>query len=228
MRVRYTISLTRPRTHLIGVEMTGSGVAEPVLRVAMPAWIPGHYSIMDNARFVERLEARASGRRLPVQKTDKQTWEIASGGAREVTVAYDLYARTLSSSACWLGEDQCTVNGGSAFLYVVGGTTAPCELRIADRPRTWRVGTGPEPAGRDRWRAPDYDVFIDCPIKVGVFRDETFRVAGKTHHVVVTDFGHDMSWLPEMVRQHRLFVEWFAKMFRGLPYRDYWFLYDLH
>jgi predicted metalloprotease with PDZ domain len=228
MRVRYTISLARPRTHLIGVEMAVSGVAEPVLRVAMPAWIPGHYAIMDNARFVQGLSARAGGRALPVAKVDKQTWEIAVGGAREVTVSYDLYARTLSSSACWFGEDQCSVNGGSAFLHVVGGQGAPCELRIADRPRAWRVATGLEPAGRDRYRAPDYDVLIDSPVKVGVFRDETFRVAGKTHHVVVTDFGHDMSWLPEMVRQHRLFVEWFAKMFRGLPYRDYWFLYDLH
>jgi predicted metalloprotease with PDZ domain len=228
MRVRYTISLARPRTHLIGVEMAVTGVTEPVLRVAMPAWIPGHYAIMDNARFVQGLEARAGGRRLAVTKSDKQTWEIAVGDARAVVVSYDLYARTLSSAASWFGEDQCTINGGSAFLYVVGATGAPCELRIEDRPRSWRVATGLERAGRDRWRAPDYDVLIDCPVKIGVFRDETFRVAGKTHHVVVTDFGHDMSWLPEMVRQHKAFVAWFARMFRGLPYRDYWFLYDLH
>jgi predicted metalloprotease with PDZ domain len=228
MRVRYTISLAKPKTHRIGVTMEVTGLAEPVLRVAMPAWVPGHYAIMDNARQVSGVEARAGSRRLAVSKADKQTWEIAAGGARSVVVTYDVYARTLSSAASWLGEDQCQVHGATVFLYVVGGQSAPCELRIADRPRAWRVATGLPRTGPDRYRAADYDVLADSPVKVGVFRDETFRVAGKTHHVVVTDFGHDMGWLPEMVRQHRLFVEWFARMFRGLPYEDYWFLYDLH
>jgi predicted metalloprotease with PDZ domain len=228
MRVRYTISLARPKTHRIGVTMEVTGLTEPVLRVAMPAWVPGHYAVMDNARQVTALEARAGGRRLAVSKADKQTWEVATGGAREVVVSYDVYARTLSSSASWLGEDQCQIHGATVFLYVVGAQSAPCELRIEDRPRAWRVATGLPKVGPDRWRAADYDVLADSPVKVGTFHDETFRVAGKTHHVVVTDFGHDASWLPEMVRQHRLFVEWFARMFRDLPYEDYWFLYDLH
>jgi predicted metalloprotease with PDZ domain len=228
MRVRYTISLARPKTHRIGVEMAVSGLTEPVLRVAMPAWVPGHYAIMDNARLVHGVEARAGGRRLAVAKTDKQTWEVATGGAKDVVVSYDVFGRTLSSSATWFAEDQCQIHGGTVFLYVVGGQSAPCELRIVDRPRAWKVATGLPRTGPDRYRATDYDVLVDSPVKIGVFRDETFRVDGKTHHVVVTDFGHDMAWLPEMVRRHRLFVEWFAKMFRRLPYDDYWFLYDLH
>ena len=228
MRIRYTIALTRPKTHLIGVTMEILGHEDIPMRVAMPAWIPGHYSIMDNARFVERLHAEVGGKPVGVEKIDKQTWEIASGGARNVVVRYDLYARTLGSSACWFGEDQCMINGGSAYAYVVGRQDAPCELVIEGRPREWKIATGLERAGRDRYRAPNYDVLIDCPTKIGVFHDKTFRVAGKTHHVVVTDFGDTIKRLPDLVRDTKKFVEWFAKMFRGLPYKEYWFLYDLH
>jgi predicted metalloprotease with PDZ domain len=228
MKIRYTLSLARPKTHLIGVRMEIRGHEDCPLRVALPAWIPGHYGIMDNARFVERLRATQGGERLAVEKLDKQTWEIACGPAQPVVVSYDLYAHTLSSSASWFGEDQCMINGGATFAYVVGHVGAPCELVIEDRPRAWRVATGLDRAGPDRYRAPSYDVLIDCPTKIGVFHDRTFRVAGKTHHVVVTDFGDTAERLPALTADIRKFVEWFAKMFRGLPYREYWFLFDLH
>jgi predicted metalloprotease with PDZ domain len=232
MRLRYTVSLARRREHVLGVTVEVSGLdpaAGPTLRVAMPAWVPGHYVIMDNARHVRDLEAFSGRRRLAVRQTDKQTWEVERGDARTVTLRHGLYARTLSSAASWLGEDQAHLNPASALLYPVGRTTdAPCELVLADRPRGWAVATGLEPAGRDRWRAPSYDVLADSPVKVGVFHHRTFRVRGKAHHVVVTDHGHDASSLGDLVRDTRRYVEWFASMFRGLPYRDYWFLYDLH
>jgi predicted metalloprotease with PDZ domain len=232
MRLRYTMSLARRREHELRVSLEVSGIeraAGNALRVAMPAWVPGHYVVMDNARHVRGLVATAGRRRLPVRQVDKSTWEVERRDAATVTVRYGFYAHTLSSAASWLGEDQCHVNGASTFLYVVGRTTdAPCELRITDRPPSWRTATGLEPAGRDRWRAASYDVLADSPVKVGVFHHETFRVLGKAHHVVVTDFGHDASRLPEIARDTKRYVEWFARMFRGLPYRDYWFLYDLH
>ncbi len=231
MRVRYRLSLARRTEHTLGIEMevTGLSPAEPRVSVAAPAWIPGHYVIMDNARHVVDLVAKDGRRALPVAKADKQTWVIEKGAARSVTVTYGFWAHTLSSSASWLGEDQCHVNGGNAFLYVVGHTTdAPCDLAILDKPAGWDVATGLSRVGRDRYRAESYDVLVDSPVKVGVFHHRVFRVAGKRHHLVVTDFGHDASWLDDLERSTRTYVEWFARMFRGLPYDDYWFLYDLH
>lgn len=231
MRVRYVLSLARRREHTLGIDMeiTGLSASEPTLLVAMPAWIPGHYVIMDNARHVVDLAAFDGRKRLSVRKTDKQTWAIEKGEAKSVTVRYGYWARTLSSSASYLGEDQCHVNGGNGFLYVVGHTTdAPCDLSIVEKPAGWGVATGLPRVGRDRYRAENYDVLVDSPVKVGVFHHRVFRVMGKKHHLVVTDFGHDASWLPELEKATKKYVEWFARMFRGLPYDEYWFLYDLH
>src|SRR5262245_23002328 len=115
MRLRYTWSLRGRREHLLGIGLEVTGIAPAAgksLRVAMPAWIPGHYVIQDNARHVSALEARAGTKQLALRSLDKQTWEVEHGGARAVTLRYDLYAHTLASAASWLGEDQCQVNGG--------------------------------------------------------------------------------------------------------------------
>jgi predicted metalloprotease with PDZ domain len=228
MRARYTISLARPHDHLIGVELALEGVLPGPLHVLMPEWIPGHYALMNNARFVQDLRAFANGREVASRKTDKQRWEIDTGGARRVAVRYDVYAHTLSSSACFFDDTQCHVNGGNAFLYVEGRQDLPSELSISDRPRGWEVATSLAKAGPNRWTAPTYDDLIDSPVKVGRFHHERFRVRGKEHHVVLSDLGDTVENLPRLVKETKAFVEWFAGVFGGLPYESYWFLYDLH
>jgi predicted metalloprotease with PDZ domain len=228
MRLHFQVRLDRPHLHLLGVEMRIEGVPPGPLRVRMPEWLPGHYSIMNNARFVQDLEAHAGRRRLPAWKTDKQTWEIETGGARTVVIRYDFFAHTLTSGASCFDDTQCHINGGNAFLYPVGGQGAPCTLSFADVPRGWRVATGLVRRGRNRWWAPDYDDFIDCPVKVGTWREATFRVRGKAHHIVLSDLGDTAERLPRYARDCRKFVSWFADRMGGLPYADYWFLCDYH
>jgi predicted metalloprotease with PDZ domain len=227
MRARYTIRLTDPDAHVIGVEASFEGLPPGVLKVAMPEWVPGHYALQNNARFVEDLRATVGRRPVAVTKLDNQTWEVASGGAAKVTLTYGVYGHHLGSSACFFDDTQCQIHGGAAFLYVVGHQDAPSELVIARRPAGWNVATGLVPAGRNRWKAPTYDDLIDCPVKVGRFHHETFRVRGVPHHVVVSDLGDTAEKLPQLVRDTKAYVTWVGEMFGGFPYRDYWFLYDL-
>jgi predicted metalloprotease with PDZ domain len=228
MRLHYTVSLARPNVHLLGIEVQIEGAPHGPLRVSMPEWIPGHYSLMNNARFVQDLRAFAKGREVPAWKVDKQTWEVEAGGAPKVTVRYDLFARTLSSGASSFDDTQCHINGGNAFLYVDGHQDAGCTISFRDKPRTWKVATGLVAEGTNRWSAPTYDDFIDCPVKVAPIHHETFRVRGKAHHVVVSDLGDSVRRLPRLVKDIKAFVTWLADMFQGLPYEDYWFLFDLH
>jgi predicted metalloprotease with PDZ domain len=227
MRARYTIRLTEPDAHVIGVEASFEGLSGGALRVAMPEWVPGHYARQNNARFVQDLRASVRGRPVAVKKVDGQTWEVASGGAPAVTLRYGVFGHHLGSSACFFDDTQCQIHGGAAFLYAVGHQDAPSELVVARRPAGWKVATGLVPAGKDRWRAPTYDDLIDCPVKVGRFLHETFRVRGVAHHVVLSDLGDTAKNLPRLVRDTKAFVTWVGEMFGGFPYRDYWFLYDL-
>jgi predicted metalloprotease with PDZ domain len=227
MRARYTVRLTDPDAHVIGVEAVFEGLPEGTLRVAMPEWVPGHYALQNNARFVQDLRATVNGKPVAARKADGQTWEISSGDAAKVTLTYGVYGHHLGSSACFFDDTQCQIHGGAAFLYAVGHQDAASELVIARRPAGWKVATGLVPAGPNRWRAPTYDDLIDCPVKVGRFHHETFRVRGVPHHLVLSDLGDSAVKLKKLVRDTKAYVEWVGDMFGGFPYRDYWFLYDL-
>lgn len=227
MRARYTIRLEQPHHHVIAVEAQFDGLGAGPVRVAMPEWVPGHYAIQNNARFVQDLRATVGGRAVGARKLDAQSWEIETRGATRLTVRYDVFGHHLGSSACCFDDVQCQIHGGAAFLYVVGHQDAPSELVVARVPAGWKVATGMRPAGRNRWRAPTYDDFIDCPVKIGRFHHETFRVRGVAHHVVVSELGDTVKNLPRLVKDTKAFVTWVGEMFGGFPYRDYWFLYDL-
>ena len=227
MRARYTIRLLEPDHHVIAVEAVFEGLGEGPVRVAMPEWVPGHYARQNNARFVQDLRASVAGRAVPVRKVDNQSWEVETRGAARLVVTYDVFGHHLGSSACCFDDVQCQIHGGAAFLYVVGRQDAPSELVVARMPAGWKVATGMRPAGRNRWRAPTYDDFIDCPVKIGRFHHETFRVRGIAHHVVVSDLGDSVNNLARLVKDTKAFVTWVGDMFGGFPYRDYWFLYDL-
>lgn len=227
MHARYTLRLSEPHHHVMGLEAVFEGLGSGPLRVAMPEWVPGHYARQNNARFVQDLKASVRGRPVSVRKLDNQTWEVDSGGAARVTLTYDVFGHHLGSSACCFDDVQCQIHGGAAFLYAVGHQDAPSTLVIKDRPAGWKVATGLAPAGPNRWTAPTYDDLIDCPVKIGRFHHEVFRVKGVAHHVVVSDLGDTVERLPKLVKDTKAFVTWVGEMFGGFPYKDYWFLYDL-
>jgi predicted metalloprotease with PDZ domain len=227
MRIHYTVRLDRPNLHVVGFEATVEAIPPGPFHVLFPEWIPGHYSIMNNARHVQDLRAYVGRRQVPAWKTDKQTWEVETGGASRVTIRYDFYAHHLSSGASFFDDTQCHLNV-ACFLYVQGHQDAACSLSVEARPRGWEVATGLRRDGPNRWSAPNYDDFVDCPVKVGRFLHETFRVAGKDHHVVLSELGDTAKRLPRLVKDTKACVQWFADVFGGLPYEDYWFLWDLH
>src|SRR6185503_20981115 len=89
--LRYAVRVEVPERHIVDIELRFSPDADSV-DVTMPAWCPGSYLIRDYARFVRDLEAEAAdGSPCTVTKVDKQTWRIATGGAREVVVQYSIY-----------------------------------------------------------------------------------------------------------------------------------------
>lgn len=227
MRARYTIRLEQPHHHVIGVEAEFRGLPAGPVHVAMPQWVPGHYAMQNNARFVQDLKAFVGRKAVRATKVGNGAWEVETGGASDLVLRYDVFGHHLGSSACFYDDTQCQIHGGAAFVYVEGHQDAPCELVVARKPAAWKVATGLVPAGRDRWRAPTYDDFIDCPVKVGRFHHEAFTVRGKQHHVVVSDLGDTARNLPRLVRDTKAFVTWVGDMFGGFPYKDYWFLYDL-
>ena len=160
----------------------------------LPAWIPGSYMIREFARNIVRITALAGHRKVRLEKIDKHTWRAAP--AKQIELAYEVYAWDLSVRAAHLDETHGFFNGTSVFLLPIGRENERCTVDILPpagaRYRNWRVATGLAPARGTRrlafgtYEAADYDELIDCPVEMGDFELGRFSVLDTPHEIVIT------------------------------------------
>ena len=80
--IRYTVSFPAPHTHYVEVSASVPTGRQPQVELMMAVWTPGSYMVREYARNVEALTAAGpEGRALSVEKTDKNRWRVAAGGA---------------------------------------------------------------------------------------------------------------------------------------------------
>src|SRR5688572_2191698 len=95
--IGYTVSMPKPWTHLLELEMRVKRQTTGDLQLKMPVWTPGSYLVREYARHVQDFAAKdAAGKALTWQKTNKNTWEIEAGGAKEIIATYRVYANELT------------------------------------------------------------------------------------------------------------------------------------
>ena len=131
----------------------------------MAVWTPGSYLVREYERNVEALTVSAGGRALPVTKSEKNRWHVATGGASAVEVKYRVYGREMSVRTNWIEADFALLNGAPTFITLVDGLDLPHEVTIVPAAGWRRSLTGlPEADGDHRYRAPDFDTLVDSPI----------------------------------------------------------------
>ena len=87
--INFTVGMSKPWTHLLEVEMRLRGNLGGQTEIVMPVWTPGSYLVREYARHVTDFAAKnAGGANLAWDKTNKNTWQIQTGGANEIIVTY--------------------------------------------------------------------------------------------------------------------------------------------
>jgi predicted metalloprotease with PDZ domain len=224
--IRYTVSFPAPHTHYVDVSAAVPTGGASTVELMMAVWTPGSYMVREYSRHVEAVTAtNPEGRTLAVEKTDKNRWRVATGGARSVTVKYRIYAREMTVRTNWVEADFAMLNGAPTFLTLADGRARPHEV-ILEPARGWRVSmTGlPEMGGGShRYRAADFDTLVDSPIIIGNPAVHEFSVGGKRHYLVnvgeggVFDGARAARDLEAIVAEH-------LRMWGSLPYDRYVFM----
>ena len=193
--IRYSIVPKQPAAHLFEVTITVADPDPSGQRFMLPVWIPGSYMVREFARNIVTLRAvNEAGRKVRVEKTDKQTWQAAPVNG-PLTLRYEVYAWDMSVRAAHLDDTTGFFNGTSVFLAAVGHEDAPCLVDI-QKPagpayRSWRVATAlPEARGTKRYgfgeySAQNYDELADHPVTLGEFALATFKAHGVPHDIVI-------------------------------------------
>jgi predicted metalloprotease with PDZ domain len=224
--VEFTVSMPRPYTHLLEVEMRvkpGLG-ADAHVDLVMPVWTPGSYLIREYERHVQDFSAKnAAGQTLPWMKVNKNTWRIAAPRSAAITAAYRVYANDLTVRTNELNDTHAFWNNAGLLMYPDGQLRSASTLRVVT-PAGWRVATGlPLAAGRtDTYAAPNFDVLYDSPFEAGTFTTLSFDVNGVPHRIVIDGRGnYDSTRLRDDVKK---IVRTEATMMGDIPYHDYTFL----
>jgi predicted metalloprotease with PDZ domain len=230
--ISFTVSMPTPSTHLLEVEMKVQRTeAKSHVNLIMPVWTPGSYMVREFARHVQEFAAfDGNDRPLPWIKTNKHTWRIQTGGARDYRVTYRVYANELTVRTSELNSDHAFWNNTTLLMYPEGGLNQPSTLNIIPY-GNWKIATGLPPTGEPmagrHWafRADNFDVLYDSPVEVSDFKELKFEVRGVPHRIVIDGEGnHNPDRLLNNVRR---IVEAQIAMFGEIPYRDYTFIVHL-
>lgn len=222
--IKYTVSMSKPSSHLIEVEMKVDWANMPrQFEVKMPVWTPGSYLVREYARHVQDFSASGASGDLNWAKINKNTWQINTGGAKSVTVRYNVYANDLTVRTNELNDQHLFFTPAALLMFPKGQLKSPSTVEV--RPfGNWKVATGlPRVGGKQNYfRAENYDILYDSPFEVSDFVEKTFTVLGKPHRYVVTGEGN--YDLDRIAVDTAKIIEEAAKIFGELPYDDYLFI----
>jgi len=190
--LQYRLTLLRPTTHLLEVEITASRATEPALDFALPAWAPGRYAIYDFAKNVQEFAATdGQNRRLSWSKLDKQTWHVeARDAGGTVKVCYRVFANDLTGSFSQFDSSHANLNGASLFMYIENHKPDPLTLTVTARAE-WKLISGFSLSTEQRtFQIPNYDRLIDTPMEISPQCSvDQFTEGGKIFRVAVHSYA---------------------------------------
>ncbi len=225
-QIEFTVSMSKPWTHLLEVEMRVRHDAMPEKSdLVMPVWTPGSYLIREYARHVQDFEAKdANGKPLGWRKSNKNTWQIDTKGLKEYTVRYKVYANELTVRTNELNMEHAFWNNTALLMHPKGFLNAPSTVKVIPY-GNWKVATGLPSIGTNVFYAENFDILYDSPFEVSDFKRIDFEVRGVPHTWVVTGEGN--YDLERIARDSAKIVEEAAKIFGELPYKNYLFILNL-
>ncbi|BDU69800.1 peptidase M61 [Geothrix oryzae] len=220
--IRATVRPLDLPQHLFEVELTfpAEAVASGAT-AALPAWTPGSYLVRDYARFVDRVRRVEGRREWPLEKLDKQRWELPAS-KRELTVRYRLYGNDLTVRTNHVDATHAQIIPAATFLYLEGQLDRPVEVSFEGFPTAWKVASA-LPQKRGVYAAGDFDMLVDSPFELGTFRTRQFKTGGTAFELAFTgDHNGDEGRIAEATKK---IVEAAGAIFGGFPFKRYVFLF---
>jgi predicted metalloprotease with PDZ domain len=225
--IDYAVSIAHPERHVFAVTMNVPGVRDQ-LTLQMPSW-NALYQIRDFASHMMPVSAQdASGKPLPIEKLDKQTWRVTGSGA--VTLSYPIFWDDPGPFNSQLNPDHAFLNLAMILLYVPDRRAEDTRVEFDGVPASWRVaveldGSGtPGAHSASVYVAPSYDALVDAPVEIGAFEELRFEAGGRPIRVVVHgDYG-DRGRLTDALKR---IVDYQVALMGGAPFREYMFMFHV-
>ncbi len=190
--INYTITFPEAQAHYAEVEMTISGLNQKAVDLKMPVWAPGSYLVREFTRNLEAFTVSARGKELPVTKTRKNIWHVATEGLTAITVKYKVYAFEVSVRTSFIDADHAFLSSPDFFIYPDGMLKNASTIKIVPYKGWTAVSTSLEKVNGDSFTrtAPEYDILFDSPIEIGTQDVFGFKVGATDYEVAMSGGGN--------------------------------------
>jgi predicted metalloprotease with PDZ domain len=228
--IHYELSFDNPENHYCNVKITvnyinsSSRVTGDSLIFSMPVWTPGSYLVREFAKNVSEVSAESSSSKiLPVEKINKNSWNVKTMGETSIVFSYRVYCNEASVRTSHVTADHGFISGAGVFMFVRGMEDRKCILRI-NLPSQWsKISTGLDREGNGLYSAPDYTVFIDSPIETGNQATFHFKVQNIEHEISITGRGNFQG--DTLIKDFKKIVSEQVKFFNNeIPYKHFTFI----
>lgn len=219
-RLRLEIADLAARHYRVRHSITAAGSGD--LELYMPVWTPGSYTVRDYAGYLVDLKVLGKSGAIAT-KIESNRWRV-TGAAGDMEIEYRVFAPELGVRSNDISDRHAFVHPPATFLAVAGRESDPIRLEV-NAPKGWKVFTALKQQD-GHYFADDYDRLLDCPIEMGDHECRSFKVAGKTHRMVV--HGEGNLDLDRMMQDTQKIVEHEVEFFGGKPpYDEYLFILHL-
>jgi predicted metalloprotease with PDZ domain len=226
-RIDYTVAIANQEQQLFHVTADVQNIHEDQLRLQLPTWAPGWYTIENYAKNILRFTVTdAKGARLQPVMIRKQTWRVDTKGLNRIKVEFDYRADILALNQAKIAKDFAFFTGIELFLMAEGHRDRPSTVRF-ELPSGWKIISAlKETSEPNTFTASDYDALVDAPTEMGRFDAMRFDVAGKPHYLVTTPAGAFPKYKAEkfgdMLRKVAIAE---SAIFGEIPYEKYVYFY---
>lgn len=221
--IRYTVRFP-DRTGQVAAVEARVPAEKAATELFIPVWSPGFYKVEDYAAQVLELSAKGEdGKEMVVDHPPGNRWTVHNDGATWIVLSYKLHCENPFVTTNWVGDEFAILNGPATFITLVEKEPRPHEV-VIELPDGWNhTATGLQTTSANHFRAPSYELLVDCPIAAGNFDVREFEVAGSKHAVVslgqlgMWDPSKPPSDLAQIVTENK-------RLWGELPYSNYVFL----
>lgn len=176
--IQYGISFENAVHH--EAEITGifTDLEPGTFSIRMGRSSPGRYAIHEFAKNVYNFKATDNkGKVLQVHRPNPYQWDI-NGHNGEVRISYTLYADRGDGTYAQIDETHAHLNIPATFMYAP--KLSEREIIVDFKVREdldWKIATQLEKRTETRFKAPNFQYFMDSPVEISNFSVRQFEMA---------------------------------------------------
>jgi len=190
--ISYTVTFPEAQAHYADVEMTISGLRQPMLDLKMPVWTPGSYLIREFSKNIESFSVSSNGKSVAAPKTRKNCWHINTSGLSAINVKYRVYCFEISVRTSFVDASHGFLSTTGIFIYPDQMLQLPSTIHIVPYKGWRKVSTSLDMVNNDPFtrHSPNFDILFDSPIEVGNQDVFGFDAAGVKYEVCMVGGGN--------------------------------------